>query len=88
MKSALILTALVGAAAGQALAAPETRPPADAELASFHAHYRQQFPGPPSAKPVFSITRETAKGAWTITATVDSSRSASSRPASGCIKPS
>jgi len=72
MKSVLILTALAGAAAGQAMAAPETRPPTDAELASFQAHYQQQFPRRPPAKPVFSITREAAKSAWTLTATVDS----------------
>jgi hypothetical protein len=72
MKSALILTALVSATAGQAMAAPETRPPTDAELASFHAHYQQQFPNTRPAKPVFNITREGAKGAWTITASVDS----------------
>lgn len=72
MKSALILTALIGMAAGRVMATPETRAPTPAELASFHAHYQQRFPNTPPAKPVFSITREAAKGAWTVTASVDS----------------
>lgn len=72
MKFSLTLIASIGMLATPALAAPETRPPTDAELASFHAHYRQQFPSTPPAKPVFSITRESAKGAWMMTATLDS----------------
>jgi hypothetical protein len=72
MKSARILTALIGMAACQAMAAPETRAPTEAELASFQAYYQQQFPGTLPAKPVYRIARETAKSAWTITATVDS----------------
>ena len=72
MKSARILTALIGMAACQAMAAPETRSPTDAELASLQAYYHQQFPTAPPAKPAFSIIRESAKGAWTITASVDS----------------
>lgn len=82
MKPAFALTALLILAAVPVIAAPttaapttaapETRPPTDAELASFHAHYRQQFPNKPPAKPVFSIARANPKSAWTISASVDS----------------
>lgn len=69
---ALIMAALIGATASPAMAAPETRAPSTAELASFHDHYQQQFPNSPPAKPVFAITRDNEKSAWTISATVDS----------------
>lgn len=46
------------------------RAPSAAELASFHSHYQQRFPNSSPAKPVFSITRENDKSAWTIIATV------------------
>jgi hypothetical protein len=72
MKHALIATALCGMALSPAMAAPETRAPSAAELASFDAYYRQQSPTSPPAKPVFSITRENEKAGWTISATVDS----------------
>jgi hypothetical protein len=71
MKLAPTLTALLSVAASMANAAPEARPPSDAELASFSAYYQQQFPANPPAKPVFSITRENPKSAWTIGAAVD-----------------
>lgn len=54
------------------MAAPDTRAPSAAELASFHSYYQQQFPAAPAARPVFTITRENDKGAWTIIATVAS----------------
>lgn len=72
MNHPLILALLACAAASPATAAPGTRAPSAAELASFHSYYRQQFPASPAARPVFTITRVNDKSAWTIVATVDS----------------
>jgi hypothetical protein len=72
LKHALIATALCTMALNPVTAAPESRDASAAELASFQAHYRQQYPGSPPAKPVFSITRENEKSAWAVSATVDS----------------
>jgi hypothetical protein len=72
MKSAPILAALLAMATVPAMAAPETRSPTDAETTSLNSYYRQQYPSHRLAKPVFSITRDSPKSAWTISATSQS----------------
>ncbi|MES2319471.1 MAG: hypothetical protein V4631_18475 [Pseudomonadota bacterium] len=72
MKPVPALTVCILAALTMATASAETRLVTDAEQASFHAHYQQQFPGLAPAKPVFTVTRTNPKAPWTISATVDS----------------
>ena len=73
MHLAIVLAVLAGAATPvtPATAAGETRPISELEVKAFASYYRQQFPGAHPGTPLFSVTREHPKAAWTISATVD-----------------
>lgn len=57
-------------AAVSAQAAPENRPPAEAELRSFHAYYQKRFPDDHGAQPAFAITRASPGAPWQVAASV------------------
>lgn len=66
-----LMPALLMCAFAFPAAALETRPPQEAERASFDAYYRAHFPGARVPQPVFTIERDRATQPWRIYAQAD-----------------